>query len=307
MFGPFEDQRVQERVGQIFGSASERIRDARSRSLDREATGQRARREDADTEQLILDFETAVLAATDELESAARDRGVEIEIKFYSTNFLPGEENRSGADIGVRLHIEAPGFNVTKAVLFQNKRIYGRGGSLAFNRLRGDGELQARKMLNATPASFFLLFNGMPISTAGQMIKLPESLWPHHVRISPEPEDVPGGAFWELVEADPTHFGNWNTGILVLPASRLFAESRMLENQGRPLPIGARHWIRASIPLGIFMADFFGSCFVGDVRDSIIRMVTPPVLRDLASSGLPDDEPEMLPARRILNISVRPG
>jgi hypothetical protein len=94
---------------------------------------------------------------------------------------------------------------------------------------------------------------------------------------------------------------------MVLPASRVFAESRVLKQQGTKLPTDARHWIRASMPLGLFMVDMFGSCFVGDVRDEIVRLVTPPVLRDLTSSGVPETDPSMLPVRRLMNLSIRGG
>lgn len=75
-----------------------------------------------------------------------------------------------------------------------------------------------------------------------------------------------------------------------------------------PLPINARHWIRASMPLGRFMVDMFSSCFVGDARNEIVRLVTPP-----ARSGSPRaavcrrPDPSMLPIRRLMNLSIRGG
>jgi hypothetical protein len=53
------------------------------------------------------------------------------------------------------------------------------------------------------------------------------------------------------------------------------------------------------------MADMFGSCFVGDVRDDIVKYVTPPKLRDLESIGVPDFDPSMFPVRRLMNLSIR--
>jgi hypothetical protein len=92
---------------------------------------------------------------------------------------------------------------------------------------------------------------------------------------------------------------------MVLPASRVYAESRVSAKEGNPLPVDARHWLRASLPIGIFMADMFGSCFVGDVRDDIVKYVTPPKLRDLESTGVPDFDPSMFPVRRLMNLSIR--
>lgn len=303
MFGPFGDPRVAITVGQVFGAASEKVRERRDRSMEREQQGNRARREDSDTDELIDDFETCVLTEVERLTSSIRETGIEMDVEFYPTNLPVGEENRYGADFGVRFHLEGSGFNITKAVLFQNKRTFGAPESQSFDQLRGDGEAQAEKMLKMTPASFFLLFNGLPIRTVGEWIKPPAVWWPYYEEFASFPYPWPG--LWRWAELNEPNFGIWNTGIMVLPASRVFAESRVTKQQGGTLPTAARHWLRAALPFGVFMADMLGSCFVGDVRDDLITLVTPPNLRDLTSTGVPDLEPTMVPVRRLMNIAIR--
>jgi hypothetical protein len=305
MFGPFNDPRVAAAIGQVFGQASERVRERRERSAEREAVGNRGRREDSDTDDLIDEFETAVASEVDRLGRDLLGTGVRLEVEFYPTNFPVSEENKYGADLGVRLHVEGPSFNVTKAVLFQNKRMFGTESDASFNQLRGDGEDQARKMLRITPASFFLLFNGLPIRTAGEWIKPPASWWPYYEEFAPFPYPWPG--IWRWAELNEPAFGLWNTGIMVLPASRVYAESRVAENREETFTTDARHWIRASLPLGLFMVDMLGSCFVGDVRDDIVQLVTPPKARDLTNTGVPDFDPTMLPVRRLMHLTVRGG
>jgi len=54
------------------------------------------------------------------------------------------------------------------------------------------------------------------------------------------------------------------------------------------------------------MVDLFASCFVGDPRESVVRIVTPPAIRDRAvpTLGLPDDEFEDFAVRNVLNITI---
>jgi hypothetical protein len=190
MFGPFGDPRVAIRVGQVFGNASDSIRERRSQAEQREKLGNRSRREESDTDELIHVLENAIEKEVKKLQSTISETGVQMDVEFYPTNLPVGEEHRDGADIGLRLHMEGPGFNITKAALFQNKRIYGSTNS--FDQIRHDGEVQAARMLDLTPASFFLLFNGLPVTTVGEWLKPPVSWWPFYDEFPDAPKTWPG-------------------------------------------------------------------------------------------------------------------
>jgi len=274
MFGPFNDPRVAVGIGGVFGDASRRVEERRRRSMRRrERQGTSERREESDTDDLIDEFETAINAGVGDVRERIVADGVGMDAEFHPTN-VAGEERQYGADFGVRLHIESPNYNISKGVLFQCKRMYGPEASPTFDELRGRGEEQARKMLSVTPASFFLLFNGVPAETVARWIKPPAGLYPFYREFGPFP--FPWREFWRYIELRDPPFSLWNTGVMVLPASRVYAESRVCQHRGSLLPLEAEHWIAGSLPLGVFMADAFGSCFVGDVRDSVLRIVTPP-------------------------------
>lgn len=302
MFGPFSDPRVGVEIGGIFGRASERIRERRERSVERERVGNRARAEPSDTDHLIDDFESAIRHEVGELGRRTVGELAEFGVEFYPTNLPVGEETRYGADFGVRLHMEADGFNITKGVLFQCKRMYDGARSPSYDALRGDGEEQAERMLKVTPASFFLLFNGVRAETVGEWMKPPSALFPFYEEFRPFP--FAWRDFWRFIRHMDPPYALWNTGVTVLPASRVYAESRIARREAKALPIDAQHWARASVPLGLFMADLFGSCFVGDVRTSVLRLVTPPALRDLGATGVDDEDASLLPVRRLMNVRV---
>lgn len=303
MFGPFNDPRVAVGIGGVFGEASRRVEERRRRSMRRrERQGTSDRREESDTDDLIDDFETAINAGIGDVHGQFVSDGVRMDVEFHPTN-VAGEERRYGADFGVRLHIEGPNYNISKGVLFQCKRMYGPEAAPTFDELRGRGEEQARKMLSVTPASFFLLFNGAPAETVARWIKPPAGLYPFYREFGPFP--FPWREFWRYIELRDPPLPRWNTGVMVLPASRVYAESRVCRQQGSLLPLDAEHWIAGSLLLGVFMADAFGSCFVGGVRASVLRIVTPPTLRDLALDGVADFEPSMLPVKSLMNMIVR--
>lgn len=298
MFGPFPDPSTAVEIGRIFGDAGEHIRQKRERSDKRASFGERARLETSDTDDLVDDFEVGIRESIERVSDRLSQAGPRVQIEFHSMNLQQGEENRYGADIGVRLHIAAAGFNISKAVLFQCKRMYRNRQSVSYDRLRGDGERQAEAMLSVTPASFFLLFNSEPPATVRNWMIPPVCL------SAPE---LPAGIlpFWFLLQKGIEPASSlWDPGITVLPATRIFAESRVYQRNGTPLPVDAEHWTRASVPIGVFMADLFGSCFVGDVRTSVLRRVLPPHLRDLSAMGIDDEDASMLPVRRLMDIRV---
>jgi hypothetical protein len=302
MFGPFTDIRAGVEIGSIFGRAGERIREKRERSSERESLGNRARAEPSDTDELINDFETAIRHEVGEVGRESVTEQTEYDIEFYPTNLQVGEENSYGADIGVRLHMEANGFNITKGILFQCKRMYGNEQKASYDALRGDGEAQAEKMLKITPASFLMLFNGVRAEILADWIKPPACIYPIARRFGPWP--FGWREFWRFANLMDPPYSLWNTGITVLPASRVYAESRVSRRESKALVIDAKHWVQASVPLGVFMADLFGSCFVGDVRSSVLRLVTPPKLRDLNTSGIDDSDGSFSSVRRMMNVRV---
>ncbi|HFD86442.1 MAG TPA: hypothetical protein ENJ35_02070 [Gammaproteobacteria bacterium] len=72
----------------------------------------------------------------------------------------------------------------------------------------------------------------------------------------------------------------WDLGVAVLPAARVLSLSAGCAAKGRAFPTGADRLLPGCLPLGVFMVDSFASCFVGDVREEVVRLVTPPTLRE---------------------------
>lgn len=302
MFGPFSDPRIATGIGGIFGEASERVRQRRHRSTKREDLGSPARIETSDSDDLIDDFQAAVSGAVESLGREVLEPGTRLEVEFHAEDLRGPQENQWGPDFGVRLHIAAPGFSVTKGVLLQCKRTYRQTSAPAFDELRGRGEEQAEKMLSLTPASFFLLFNGLVGPDLPQWFTQPVQWNPFTSKFS-----ITGMSwleFWSQAFKGDDPFQMWNTGVAVLPASRVFAESRYQKTHNGLLPTDAKHWLPASLPFGVFMADLVGSCFVGDVREQVVRLVTPPKLRDFANTGIPDFDPTRFPIRRLMDVRV---
>ncbi len=292
MFGPFSDRSIAVNVGTAFGDASRRVGERRQQSMQvNEQEGTSERREESDTDDLIHDFRNAVPEGIAQVQEQLNSHGVQMGVEFHATN-VASEERKYGADFGVRLHIEGQNYNISKGVLFQCKRMYGPTAAPTFRELGGRGEEQAQKMLSVTPASFFLLFNGIPARNLRQWIGTAAAFYPLD-QLFPWPD------------LNRATRAIWDPGIMVLPASRVLAESRVCRQNKTRLPIDAVHWISGSIPLGIFMADVFGSCFVGDVRESVLHIVTPPRLRNLAIDGVPDFDPSLFTVKQLMDVTVQ--
>jgi hypothetical protein len=60
-----------------------------------------------------------------------------------------------------------------------------------------------------------------------------------------------------------------------------------------------------SLLFDVFMADYFGSCVVGDVRASLLRIVTPPASGDLEIIGSPIPDPSFFAVRKIMDVKMR--
>ncbi len=98
----------------------------------------------------------------------------------------------------------------------------------------------------------------------------------------------------------------WDLGVAVLPAARVLALSAGCGRKRLPFPIHATRILPGCLPLGVFMVDFFASCFVGDVREEVVRLVTPPYLREeqLPITGLHRPEFEGFAVRHYLKVEI---
>lgn len=306
MIGSINDPRVADSVGSLFGGASSTIRDFVNESFDAEERRERAPREDTYTDTLVSELRNAIARSLEALGGRFRESGVDFNIEFLPVNLPVVEEFRYGADIGIRVQIHTPRVTIVKGLLLQCKRMYGPQTAPTFRELRGRGEEQCKKMLRVTPASFYLLYNGGTQEDLVDYCSVPVGMLcpPGGGRPIPDPKRRRLGTscpFWSRSAGTV-----WDMGIAVLPASRLLSWSYTSQLSGRPVPIDAATVLRGCLPFGVFMVDLFASCFVGDPRESVVRIVTPPAIRDRAvpTLGLPDDEFEDFAVRNVLNITI---
>jgi len=255
MIGTIRNPRAVSTVAESFGLAARRARERGNRSVERELRGERAFSEPGYTENLLEDLDLSIRTELDRIEIDG--------LRVVSTgfNFPVRDETEYGADIGVRVDIETPGYVVSKALLFQCKRRYADNG---FPEIRGRGEDQAKNMLSVTPASFFLLFN------SGTQRELAELAWGSLHRSA----EWFWGRPWHEFEAGGSAF---DLGIAVIPASRILGLSNGAGflDQTR-LPTDPSTILSGAVPFGIFMADMVCSCLVGDPRPMVVQLVTPP-------------------------------
>jgi len=291
MIGTITNRNVAVEVGQAFGEASGAVRERLHRAAAREAEGQAATREDTFTDDLADALDRVIADRLEQLSETLSTSGSNVRIEFESTKAPQGEEADFGLDLGVRVIIETPGYAAQKAILVQCKRMYGVGNAGTFPKLRGDGEDQAKKMLEVTPASFFFLFNGGDEHDLLEMMASATLL----------PWDEPFRWF-HLPRVHPDYF---DPGVAVLPAARVLAMSEASLASKTSLPIGARDVLAGSVPLGHFIAGLFAPCFVGDVRTPILQLATPPKDRQ-EIRGLDAQVPELgqLKARRFHKLKV---
>lgn len=294
MIGTITNRNVAVVVGQAFGEASGAVRDRLERAAVRESEGQAATREDTFTDDLADALDRVIADRLEQLSETLSTAGSNVRIEFESTKAQQGEETEFGLDLGVRVIIETPGYSAQKAILVQCKRMYGVGSAGTFPKLRGDGEGQAKKMLEVTPASFFFLFNGgderdlLEMMASATLLPWDEPyLWFHHPRI---------------------HRDYFDPGVAVLPATRVLAMSEAAKASSSNLPIGARDVLAGSVPLGHFIAGLFAPCFVGDVRTPVLQLATPPKFRE-EIDGLDAEVPELghLKAKRFHRLKVVKG
>jgi hypothetical protein len=300
MLGSIKDPRVAAAVGEAFGRASQSVRTNRNASARDEQLGERAREETSDTADLCKDLKGAIRQQVDRLTGSSLGGGRKVSIELYPTNLPVGDENQSGADIGVRVFIQTPRFSITKGALFQCKRMYGTlPRKRSYKEIEGRGEEQAEKMLRVTPASFFLLFNsGDPrelLTLAGQPVT---ACCPSMCKL------LQGACPWPCDCILTGGSSTFDMGIAVLPATRIYAASREARQRGGKISTAVDHILPGSLPFGVFMVDLLASCFVGDIREDVVQLVTPPKLRDARSSGLPNIDPRDFPIRNFLDVGI---
>lgn len=301
MSNPLVDPEVAYSIGYVFGIASEKIRERRERSLKRASIGMSEYREETDMNSLIDAFETSVKDVVDDVVRQSAGGKASINVEFHA-NRVASEEQINGADFGVRLHAESSSYNISKAILFQCKRVYmiDRGRSIVKLNDK-DARNQAERMLNMTPASFFMIFSSEPCRKVLDWNRIPFWSWLQwdELRVRPPSRFAKRGdrdflaAFAAMM----------STGVMILPAARVYGEARG-RGKGRKGSRSAEYWLSDAVPLGVFMASALGACFVGDVREDILRIVTPPKLRKVYEN---EDDASMFSVQRIMDIFVRQG
>lgn len=306
MLGTINDQRAAMEIGSIFGSASQEVRTLANESLSAQERGERPVREDSFTDRVVSEMRGAMAGRLAEIAEQLSDRGVTARIEFTPTNLPAAEEEQYGADIGIRATLHTPSAVIIKGVLIQCKKMSRARGKDSYLELRGRGERQARDMLGITPASFFLLFNHGQQSDLLNYSLLPLGILCPHDDGGPIPESKReriGDAcpYWQRSDG-----GLWDLGIAVLPATRVLASSVGSAASGKPFPVDAARILRGCLPLGVFIVDLFASCFVGDPREEVVRIVTPPRLRDslVGTAGLPADPFRGFAVRHYLSIEL---
>jgi hypothetical protein len=279
MLGIFGDPSVAVEVGALFGGAAADIRGRGNRSLEAEEQGERATIEPSYTDALLDQIRGGITERLSGLTQRLSNAGVNVEIEFHATNLPVSEETRYGADIGIRTTLRTPDAEIVKGILVQCKRLYGPASKPSYKELPGRREKQAKDMLRITPASFFMLHNfgkqedllnwsSVPIGTICPVEKSMMIPAPVLTNIGDQ------CSAWANSSG-----GIWDMGIAMLPATRVLALSTPASIRGAKIPYDVQTILRGCLPLGVFVADLLGACFVGDVREEVVRIVTPPNLR----------------------------
>lgn len=305
MIGNIADPRIADAVGSLFGNASGAVRENVNESFDAEERGERATREDSYTEDIVRIMRRTINNWLEEYGRRVSELGVDIAVEFTPSQLPVKDETEYGADIGIRATIRTPRVVILKGMLIQCKRMYGPLSNPSFPELRGRGERQARSMLRMTPASFYMLFNAGDQGTLLNYTSVPGgTLCPYDsfelIRSSKREEIGSNCPYWMRSSGSI-----WDLGVAILPASRVLALSAASQLSGSPIPVDASTILRGCLPFGVFMVDLFASCFVGDPRDSIVRLVTPPALRNnYPAVGLTDSDFDDFAVRYYLDVSI---
>ncbi len=291
-------------IGNVFGRASEDMRDFGQRSDDRVQEGELAVGETSMTDRLVDALASSLKKSLDEITNDLVSAGADVALSFEAVK--PSGEVIHGADIGIRVSIETPGFVTTKAILVQCKRMFDASGKAPkYSEIRDRGEKQAEKMLRITPASFFMLYSSLPqeqmLSLAGAPLSLtcPVDGSSLMIRHSGSLEQC---ALWK-------HTGPlWDMGIAMLPATRVLALSAGAVLQESLMPVDAVTILPGAWPLGAFIVDLLGSCMVGDPRSEVVRIATPTRrwAREVATVGVQTSEDfDGFAVRHIIDLHIQ--
>jgi hypothetical protein len=302
----FGDPQVAVEVGGIFGGAAQDIRDRANTSREAEIQGERSTAEPSYTDELVYQMRTSIKRRLDEVAGRLSNIGAQVEIQFHPMNLPVSDENVYGADIGIRATLSTPEAVLVKGILVQCKRMYGSSRSGSYDELRGRGEKQSRDMLRITPASFFMLYNfgnqrallDLSSIPVGTICPVDSSAPIDSVKRSKIGSSCP---IWRDSRA-----GIWDMGIAMLPAARDLALSAGASIRQSNFPIDAATILRGCLPLGVFIVDLFASCYVGDVREEVVRLVTAPEQRDLniQTTGLTTNEFQGFAVRHYIDIAI---
>lgn len=283
----FVPSQLTERIAVAIGQASETVRQELTSSIGREAEGQRGSREDTFTDNLVelfsRELEPDLEKASDDL---SKELNTTIRIKLGLVNVPTREEARYGMDLGLKLSLTTDTAAIEKGVLIQCKRMFDAKRP-RFPELSTRGVEQAKKMLRITPASFFLLYN------FGE----PESLFDLAANSSFYP--LQGFFPWRI---DRWSLSPWNLGMAIIPASNVLAMSK--GPQGSKINASAKTILPGCIPFGIFIADLFVSCLVGDTREDVVNLVTAPQQRKQKLSATRFDGIDI---RNHLHLQIKVG
>ena len=305
MIGMFPNPQVAVEVGGLFGGAAQDVRDRANTSREAEIQGERAAAEPSYTDEFVYQMRTSIRRRLDEVAGRLANVGTQVQIEFHPMNLPVSEENLYGADIGLRATLRTPEAVIVKGILIQCKRMYGSSRSASYDELRGRGEQQSRDMLRITPASFFMLYNFGEQKTLLELSSIPVgTICPvENSALMDFARSNVGSScpFWENSKG-----GIWDMGIAMLPAARVLALSAGATARKSKFPVDAATILRGCLPLGVFIVDLFASCYVGDVREEVVRLVTAPEQRELSlpTIGLATNDFQGFAVRHYIDIAI---
>jgi hypothetical protein len=171
----------------------------------------------------------------------------DIHLELEVTRMTLPEETEVGADVGIVLDIRMNDLSLKKAILLQAKKLAIRGNEPEYrDLLTRHARMQSKKMLAATPASFFMLYNPLPFEPANEGVNFIEFPEAHRTRVNLFPPEI-------------------RQGIMILPA---------ITQQGLKVKPGFQTISRFSLPFTNFMLDDFIQCKVGDGGSKAIRIAS---------------------------------
>ena len=177
------------------------------------------------------------------LMSALEHNGLHIEVEGKVMS-IP-EEAEVGADLGIVLHLRTKELSVEKAILLQAKKLSSSKSNAEYNDLlTPHGRKQGRRMSKVTAASFFVLYNPLPVRPIEGFQFVEESPTKLQINFS-----------------DPVVRG----GVGILPVTTQLG-LRIAPQMELVYPY--------TLPLTNFIVDDFMQCKVGDSRRSVLQIAS---------------------------------